>query len=253
MGAVVLCACGHAAAPGPAAIGNAPAPPANETLAAQLERAVGQGRSVAIVPGSAGLRAISSDGARQRLLAAGPASWAVVDPRAEVVWFGSGDETQIRAIDLEAPAQDPPAVETIVTGLPDGNHVSMVGAVIYGVEYVSQEPGEPRGEAMMTAEQYATGSSMNMARTHLSLVLEATPSVEGATGYEESPDWVAAVKKAAIPGRAFLADVLARKSHAAPYVSRPPEQHLDGVIRRSARTRRTAAGPSRSPAPSTGA
>src|SRR5579862_8028451 len=151
VGVVALCACGHAVGPGPAAVGNTAAPPANETLGAQLERVVGQGRSVAIVPGTVGLRAISSDGARQRLLVPGPTSWAVVDPRAEVVWFGSGDETQIRAIDLEARAADPPAVETVVTGLPDSNSVSMVGAVIYGVMYVSQDPGEPRGEALMSS------------------------------------------------------------------------------------------------------
>ncbi len=229
VGIVVLSACGHAVGPGPAAIGNAPAPPANETLGAQLERVVGQGRSVAIVPGTAGLRAISSDGVRQRLLVAGAVSWAVVDPRADVVWFGSGDESQIRAIDLEARAADPPPIETIVTGLPDGNGVSMVGPVIYGVEYVSQDPDEPRGEALMSGEAYATGAQLDMSRTHLTLLLEATPSVDGATGYEQNQDWVAAVGKAAIPGRAFLADVLARKSHKPKHAARPPDARVDGV------------------------
>ena len=109
---VVLAACGGASHSGSS----------GATLAATLERDVGAGQSVAIIPGRT-LRAISADGARERVLAPGPVSWVLVDQRAHVIWFGGADRSTISVLDLDAP----PATDAVViaTGLPSGPAVTI--------------------------------------------------------------------------------------------------------------------------------
>ena len=57
-------------------------------LYGSLMREVGGGRPVAILPWHEGLVAVSADGTRKRVLVPGPVHWALVDERAQVVWFG---------------------------------------------------------------------------------------------------------------------------------------------------------------------
>lgn len=107
------------------------APAGGDTRAAVLAREIGAGAPVAIVPGPAGLRAISADGARERTLAPGPVPWALVDDRAQVVWFGSSDGAAILMIDLAAPGGEI-AVETVASGLPTETDA---GAPLVGIRY----------------------------------------------------------------------------------------------------------------------
>jgi hypothetical protein len=223
--ALVAIACGHARN----AVGNASTPPADEPLGARLVRVVGAGRSVAIVGGSMGLRAISSDGERQQVLVAGAVEWSLMDQRANVVWFGTHGGKEIDAIDLEARAEDPPHVEVIVTGLPDPHNMQMVGPIVYGLLYPDPHPdpsGPPHG-AM--GPDFSTGGAWNMTRTKLTLDVGPTPSLYGSTGYVSNDEWVDAVKKAAIPGRAFVASLPARPSHAPPEPKRPERTRVDSV------------------------
>ena len=109
------------AAPGPGfaqtAAPRAAAPAgAAEPLAARLLREVGAGAAVAIVPGKQGLRALSSDGARQRVLIPGEVPWALVDNRGQAVWFKKGDGAALWLLDLTRPE---PAAEIVVTGVKD--------------------------------------------------------------------------------------------------------------------------------------
>jgi hypothetical protein len=105
-------------------------------LAAVLEKEIGAGVPVAIVPGAKGLRAISADGARERTLAPGPVPWALVDARADVVWFGSPDGGEIRMIDLQGAG----TVETVVTGLPTETDAGTpLVTIVYAVEDAAVE------------------------------------------------------------------------------------------------------------------
>lgn len=221
-----LAGCGGGA--GPHAPGNR-AGGAGGTLADALASEVGAGRSVAIVGGTDGVRAVSSDGARTRTLVAGPVSWLVVDQRGDVAWFGSPDTTEIRAIDLDAPAAAPIEVHTVVTGLPDGNRVSMVGPTRYEILYPERGPDESEGEAWMTAPTFSTSSPWDMNRASIGLGIEPTPSVAGSSGYLQDSEWEAEVPKAQIADRAFLATLLARPSREVAGDPQPPETHLDGV------------------------
>ena len=223
---ILLGGCGGAVAR-PAPANHAAAP--GESLAAALIREVGDGRSVAIVAGHAGVRALSSDGARQRLLVAGETTWALIDPRSEVVWFGNADATEIRAFDLEAAAAQPIAVHTVATHVPSGNRVAMVGAPMYDVVYPSQEPGISEGEAWFSGAHFSTGSPFNMARARVRLEIGPAPSLSGASGYMQEEDWEAEFKSAVVTDRAFLATVLARTDHQTPEPARPAETKLAGV------------------------
>lgn len=221
-------ACSRAASPRPLdGRGGAPA----ETLAAMLIREVGAGAAVAIVPGAAGLRAVSADGARARVLVPGAVAWAVVDLRANVAWFGGADTTAIYAVDLEAPAVATPAVISVATGLPPGDDVAMVGPVIYGVVYPTLAAGAAMsaGEAWAGGEELATGAPGDLASAHVTLAVTAEPSLSGSSGYAADEAWEAEVAAAAIPGRAFVAGLRARPDRrpAAPAV--PADTWLDGV------------------------
>lgn len=223
----ILGACG--ASPARPSVENKAA--ATGTLAEALTAEIGAGRAVAILPGAKGLRALSADGARARVLVAGPVAWAVVDQRSDVVWFAPADRTEIRALDLDAPAHDPPAVITIATGLPGGAEMEMVGPVTYGVNYVNLSETEGAGPAWMEGEQFATSSPNNMSRASLTLGIEPTPELAGGAGYpfDEGETWSAKIKAAALPGKAFVVGLLARKDHRAAAAARPAETHIDGI------------------------
>lgn len=223
---ILLAGCGGASVR-PAPANHAPTAP--ESLAAALTREIGDGRSVAIVAGSAGLRALSSDGARQRTLVTGSPAWALIDPRSEVVWFGNDDATQIRAIDLEAAADRPIAVHTVATHVPSGNRVAMVGAPMYDVIYPSQEPGLSGGEAWFSGAHFSTGDSFDMAHARVELIIAPVPSLSGSSGYMQDQDWEAEFKGAAVADQAFLATVLARPDHQTPDLARPAETKVAGV------------------------
>src|SRR5687767_8666364 len=110
-----------ALAPGHGGCGGPPrgiAPNAPENLGQTLIREVGAGQSVAIVPSPAGLRAVSADGARDKIIVPGPIRWAIVDERSGVVWYGTPEGATILAVDLRAPVVTVPATATIVAGLP---------------------------------------------------------------------------------------------------------------------------------------
>lgn len=81
---------------------------AGQTMESELLAQVGGGGGVAVLPTQAGLMAISADGARKRTLADGPIAWAMVDGRAQVIWFGR--DTSIEVIDLLA---DAPRIERL--------------------------------------------------------------------------------------------------------------------------------------------
>jgi hypothetical protein len=184
---------------------------------------------VAIVGGAAGVRAISSDGARQRTLVDGPAAWVLVDHRSDVVWFGSADTTEIRAIDLDAPATAPIEVHTVVTGLPDGDRVAMVGPPRYEVLYPSSEPGISEGEAWFSATRFATGVSWDMNLASVQLGVSAEPAIAADSGYVRDEAWDAEAGKATIGDRAFLAALLARPDRTPAAEPRPPETRVDGI------------------------
>ncbi len=214
---VLVCACGPA--PGsPAALGNAVAPPAAPSLADALAAEVGAGRSVAIIGGPGGLRALSSDGARSRTLVPGAIAWVVVDPRASVVWFGP-DERSIRAIDLLAPASAPPMVTTVVDGLPSHNGMPSTAVV-----YPSPEPGISEGEAAAMGETFAVspeiGAFGGFDAHRVFITINAAPAITAASSMRDSQEaWEAEVGKARIAAPAFLAMVRAR-----PDQRRPREQ-----------------------------
>ncbi|MCE9578558.1 MAG: hypothetical protein K8W52_35860 [Deltaproteobacteria bacterium] len=226
-GIVALGACAHRTAPPPM---ENTATRATGSLADALTREIGAGRAVAIVPGDDGLRAISSDGARQRVLVAAPVAWAVVDQRSNVVWFGTSARTAIDAIDLDAPAADPPPVIAIATGVPDGRNMEMVGPVVYGVVYPdASSMAESPGMAWDLGDKFTTSSSSNMNATSLLLGIVATPELSGSSGYLRDEDWPTQIAAAKLPGREFVIGLLARKDHRAPWVARPGETRVEGI------------------------
>ncbi len=107
----------RAAGPRPAA---GPAAASSDGLARALAPELGA--PIAILPSAEGLIAVSADGAHRRVLVPAPVTWAMVDDRAQVIWFGTG--SSIRLLDTTVAA---PAPEDVVRGLPD--------------EVISGEPG----------------------------------------------------------------------------------------------------------------
>ena len=90
-----------------------PAPP--PTLAERLREEVGKGRPVVILPGDAGVVAMSADGTRAQTIAPGAPYAVLVDPRSQVVWYQTG--TELRALDLTAPEPRPAPV--VIARAPD--------------------------------------------------------------------------------------------------------------------------------------
>jgi len=224
---VALGACTHPTAPPPM---ENTAARATGSLADALIREIGAGRSIAIVPGDDGLRAISSDGARQRVLVAAPVAWAVVDQRSNVVWFGNATRTAISAIDLDAPAADPPPVIAIAAEVPDGRNMEMVGPVVYGVVYPDASAmAESPGMAWDMGDKFTTSSASNMNASSLLLEITGTPALSGSSGYLQDEDWPKQVAAAKLPGRGFVTGLLARKDHRAPWAARPGETRVEGI------------------------
>lgn len=225
--AICMIACGGSSPP--VQVGT-PAMTERRTLAQALVQDVGAGASVAIVPGLKGLRAISADGAHQRVLVATPVPWAVVDQRSNLVWFGSAERTEMHAIDLDAPASPTVPVITIATGLPAGHNMEMVGPIIYGVNYIAKTTGDERpGLAWESGEKFASASANNMNAASLFLGIDATPSLVGSAGYVDDESWATQVAAANLPGRAFVIGLLTRTSHRPASVARPSETHIDGI------------------------
>jgi hypothetical protein len=124
-------------------------------LAAQLARDVGAGQAVAILPTSDGLLAISADGSRRRQLAPGPIKWALVDDRAQAIWFGRAGELWM--IDLLGGAATPERL-----------------ARYRGDEPITVVYGQDRSEQLrLMVSEYDS---------HLNLELTARPSLEFEAG-----------------------------------------------------------------------
>jgi hypothetical protein len=170
------------------------------TLAAALTREVGAGLPVAIVPSAEGLRAVSADGARQRLLVPGAIRWAMVDNRADVVWFGTADDTTISVLDLAGPAT--PSVTPVVTGLVAGTDA---GSALVTISYPLPSSDVPLSDDLTLGHPITPHVIINVA---------AEPSLDAAGGilemWDQQPAFLAQVREAKLPGRALLATLAAR-------------------------------------------
>lgn len=228
-----LTACGSRS---PAPVANTPPSTGAATLGAALTREVGAGLPVAIVPGTAGLRAISADGARTRTLVPGPVPWALVDNDAGVVWFGSADGTAIDLVDLEGPAAAMPPVETIATGLPtqtDG------GGPMFAVGYESP-PTTPAPSPADPDDVPDLGPSASLSfghpiTPHIGVVVGPKPRlfVEGGILdlWDQTEELRATVAAAKLPGRDRLI-ALGQRVDARPVTPAapaPPDQRVDTI------------------------
>ncbi len=97
----------------------------NEPLGTRLKREVGGGGPVAILAGTRGLFAVSSDGKRNQMLWPQPTAWVLVDARGRQIWFGAADKgsTDVLTLDLDAVAPQPVVV---ATGIPNDKRVAIV-------------------------------------------------------------------------------------------------------------------------------
>ncbi len=97
----------------------------NEPLGTRLKREVGGGGPVAILAGTSGLFAVSSDGKRKQLLWPQPTAWVLVDARGRQIWFGAADKgsTNVLSLDLDAVAPQPVVV---ATGVPNDLRIAIV-------------------------------------------------------------------------------------------------------------------------------
>lgn len=192
---VLLAALGCSSPARPSTIGNAP-DGASATFAARLEDEIGTGQPVAIVPGAT-LRALSADGSRERVLAPGPVSWALVDQRGGVVWFGNVDRTTLFALDLEARTSTPQIVK-VVTGLPES---TSAGAIAMTIAYGSGPE----------TDELSFGHPIT---PHAILRLGETPSLDAAGGilemWDQQAELLATVQSAKIVARDFLVDIARR-------------------------------------------
>lgn len=188
-----LAACGGGAGAGGGTLGNGGGVAAS--LGAALEREVGAGVPVAIVPTPAGLLAVSADGARQRVLVPGPIRWATVDNRAGVVWFGTPDASTIEVLDLESAAVSP-AIATVVTNLPAETDA---GPPLISIRYPLE------GKDATAAQDLDIGSPIN---PHVALVMSAEPTLIGDGGildiWEQDAEFDARVAQAKLPGAAVI-------------------------------------------------
>ncbi|HVV86874.1 MAG TPA: hypothetical protein VHE35_27740 [Kofleriaceae bacterium] len=171
------------------------------SLGGQLVRDVGAGAAVAIVPGPDGLRAISADGARQKVLVPGPVPWALVDNRGDVVWYGTGDAAAIQVLDLESSATTP-MTKTVVTGLPTDTDA---GAPMVTIAYPI--PGDDHG----MSEELTAGHPIT---PHIVLTVSDAPSLSGSGGilelWDQQEQWEAAVEQGQIADGPLLAKIAAR-------------------------------------------
>jgi len=190
-----LAACGSGKPP---VVANNAAEDAAASVGASLAREVGAGVPVAIVPGAKGLRAVSADGKREKLLAPGPVPWALVDNRGGVVWFGNPDSTEVRAIELAAPGSAP-SVVTVVADLPPGDD----GPLLVAIHYPGSKPG---GDDELTF-----GAAL---RPRAVVVVTAQPSIDSAPGILEewgkTDDFKAQLAQVVLRDRALVARAAAR-------------------------------------------
>ncbi|MBX3159524.1 MAG: hypothetical protein KF773_26370 [Deltaproteobacteria bacterium] len=194
----LVAACGGSSAP----IGNQPPKGNKDTLGGLLEQDVGRGVPVAIVGGKQGLRALSADGARQKVLVPGSVPWVLVDNRSRVVWFGEeGDPSGIRAVDLDAPASAPVVARQVVTGMPGTG----AGEPHVGIRYVAD--GTPPIADDLTSAQHM------LPRVFISL--RTPPALEASGGildlWGQTEEFAADLKaKAKLLETAWLAQVAER-------------------------------------------
>jgi hypothetical protein len=98
----------------------------DRSLNATLLAEVGRGSAVAIVGGEH-VRAVSSDGLRERVLVPTGASWTLVDQAGRAIWYGGG--AQVYAIDLDEPGVTPVLV---VDGLAGTEASQAAFTIFYG-------------------------------------------------------------------------------------------------------------------------
>ncbi len=167
-------------------------------------REIGAGRSVAVIGGSRGLRAISSDGANERVLVPEPVWFVLVDTRANVIWYGV--DQQIRAIDLEASA----IVETTVLDNVPADP-GMIGALNIEIAYPTPDPDEPMGMIMVSAPSFALSGAVIYRSITLAIWPDRAPEVMGTSGYEQDEEFDEAIEHVTLPGADF-ARSLAKRS-----------------------------------------
>lgn len=170
-----------------------------------LTREIGAGGSVAILGGDHGLRAISSDGARERVLVHAPVWFVLVDTRANVIWYGVGK--QLRAIDLEASA--PPKEITVVDDVPTGP--GMVGALNVSINYAGDDPEIP-----LPSTTFALSGAVVYRTISLSLGIGSV-AFSGSGGYEQSEEFTEAIKRARVVDTTFARTLHARRDHSPPF------------------------------------
>jgi hypothetical protein len=185
-------------------------------LAEVLARDVGGGYPVAIVGGTDGLRAVSADGARVKVLVPSPVAWVLVDNRGHAVWFGGGDAAQIQVLDLESPA-GAPTIRTVVRGLPTETDA---GAPLVTISYPDEESELPTGDEITIGHPIMP---------HVVVYVADPPSLGAAGGilemWEQQEVFEAAVREATIVEPALLA-TLARRGAGRPLSApRPGVEH----------------------------
>jgi hypothetical protein len=202
---VALVAC---AAPARAPVANLVPAPRDTSLAAVLTAEVGAGSAVAILPGKT-LRAISSDGARERVLWPNPVSWTLVDLGARAIWFGDDDGATLYALDLDATAPQPVLVAA------DLPRVSPGVATAFRILY-------PGGILSFGA----------LLTPHIQLEVSAAPKLSADGGimtlWNTAKPFEDGVAKARIVDPAFVAR-LAKRSSGITSAAVPPPTRVDGV------------------------
>ncbi len=186
---VALAAC---STPSSAPVANLVPAPHDTSLGAVLAAELGPGTAVAIIPGDT-LRAISSDGARQRVLWPSPVGWTLVDRSARVIWFTDEPGAKLYALDLEATA---PAPVVVAADLPRTN------------------PGVPTAFTFTYAT--ATLSFGTLMTPHIQLEMSATPKLSADGGilrlWNTAKPFEDAVAKAVIVDPAFVAKLAKRST-----------------------------------------
>ncbi|MCX5744244.1 MAG: hypothetical protein NT062_17280 [Proteobacteria bacterium] len=219
---LLLVGCHHPTAPHPTA------PPVvggssdhAETLRATLEREVGAGRAVAILGGLAGVRAVSSDGARMRMLAPGPVSWVEVDLRGDAIWYGIDDE--VRVLDLQAAA---PESTVVITGLPFARHQVLYDLAPPHVQTPEEREHEAEMETLGLNEMMESAMGRPFDQIEVWIRPHGTSLVSRGSridGMEESnAKFAADVKAAKLVGQAVFEKLAARAAHRHVVTRDPP-------------------------------
>lgn len=207
----LLAACGGATKPA----GTTPPPVDPSSLQGALEREIGAGGPVAVLASADGLTALSADGSRRKVIVPGPVGWCLVDPRAQVIWFGAPEHTTVQILDLAAPPGTAP--ETVITGLPaEVDPTPATFAVVYGDGAAAEELGfghwiRPRIEIHVGASPKLVGSGEILAQ------------------WERLPEWQEELDRAQLPGRDRLVALARRGAGRSALLPRPAAQELPRV------------------------